>query len=289
MGLRSCPDCEKEVSTSAKACPNCGRPFGVQDAIRVAGSRRPSPLPPLDFDSTVFGRRIPRRVQLGVFWGFVAFGALVVGQFALKRHQDTTLSSSANSSANISDASTPPSVTNALSERVRFVRDVQDHFPGGPVQFTIVGSDSTTLRVYTDEIDNQSWADNQSKEMLRSIAPLAKQRLLDVGFQRLQLVGSTGRNYEWAIADIEPNELIVRVSTDTAVVFVSVDAMNQFAKLVNDGIRDSGLLNSHVSCRPTRGETVALLDVNYRYYSEIAVTSGRSLGCKGWIRNEDLK
>lgn len=30
MALVQCPDCQKEVSDSAKSCPNCGRPMGAQ-------------------------------------------------------------------------------------------------------------------------------------------------------------------------------------------------------------------------------------------------------------------
>jgi hypothetical protein len=29
MSLTACPDCQHELSTSAKACPHCGRPTGV--------------------------------------------------------------------------------------------------------------------------------------------------------------------------------------------------------------------------------------------------------------------
>lgn len=30
MALKTCPDCNKEVSTLAEACPNCGHPFKIQ-------------------------------------------------------------------------------------------------------------------------------------------------------------------------------------------------------------------------------------------------------------------
>ena len=31
MSLISCPECNKEVSTFAKSCPNCGIPIGIED------------------------------------------------------------------------------------------------------------------------------------------------------------------------------------------------------------------------------------------------------------------
>jgi len=33
MPTISCPDCEKQVSTAATACPHCGRPMKKQDVI----------------------------------------------------------------------------------------------------------------------------------------------------------------------------------------------------------------------------------------------------------------
>lgn len=37
MGLTTCPDCNHEVSTAARACPNCGRPLKVAEATQIGG------------------------------------------------------------------------------------------------------------------------------------------------------------------------------------------------------------------------------------------------------------
>ncbi len=34
MSLKICPDCGKEVSTAADACPNCGNPFKIEPVVR---------------------------------------------------------------------------------------------------------------------------------------------------------------------------------------------------------------------------------------------------------------
>lgn len=40
MPLVTCPDCGKQVSTSAHACPHCGRPFSSSPASTPASARR---------------------------------------------------------------------------------------------------------------------------------------------------------------------------------------------------------------------------------------------------------
>jgi len=39
MALIKCPDCGKEVSTSAESCPNCGRPMST--AIQCPNCKSP--------------------------------------------------------------------------------------------------------------------------------------------------------------------------------------------------------------------------------------------------------
>lgn len=34
MPLTTCPDCQKDVSTEAFVCPNCGRPTGKQARLQ---------------------------------------------------------------------------------------------------------------------------------------------------------------------------------------------------------------------------------------------------------------
>lgn len=35
MPLTTCPDCDREISTTAAACPHCGRPMQADAAQRV--------------------------------------------------------------------------------------------------------------------------------------------------------------------------------------------------------------------------------------------------------------
>jgi len=44
MPIFKCPDCGKEISDRAKACPHCGRPVGLLDQIRVTGDSKPKSL-----------------------------------------------------------------------------------------------------------------------------------------------------------------------------------------------------------------------------------------------------
>ena len=39
MALTQCPDCGKEVSTSAVACPNCGAPIAGASEAKAAGAQ----------------------------------------------------------------------------------------------------------------------------------------------------------------------------------------------------------------------------------------------------------
>jgi len=44
MGLMKCPDCGKDVSEHAPACPNCGRPFWKTTETSQAPSTRTTSL-----------------------------------------------------------------------------------------------------------------------------------------------------------------------------------------------------------------------------------------------------
>ena len=47
-GLTRCPDCDGPVSTHARACPRCGRPFGASSAyIQQSASDRPTSSAPV--------------------------------------------------------------------------------------------------------------------------------------------------------------------------------------------------------------------------------------------------
>lgn len=69
MPLVRCPDCAKEVSTAASACPHCGRPMS-------AAMQRPETQP-----VTVEGRKgVTGGVFMGVFHFFITLPiVLVVG------------------------------------------------------------------------------------------------------------------------------------------------------------------------------------------------------------------
>jgi hypothetical protein len=41
MALINCPDCDKQVSTNAPACPNCGAPIASVAVERTSGGRIP--------------------------------------------------------------------------------------------------------------------------------------------------------------------------------------------------------------------------------------------------------
>jgi hypothetical protein len=66
MPLINCPDCGKEVSTSAVACPNCGRPMG-----QAASAPAPAPAP------------APTPVAPKQSWGCGQIGCAAVAIFAL--------------------------------------------------------------------------------------------------------------------------------------------------------------------------------------------------------------
>jgi len=72
MALIQCPDCNKDVSTSAVSCPNCGAPISAAKETEAAGA----PLTTTQSTSKKFkGQQVIAVLMLlvGIFW---LFGAL---------------------------------------------------------------------------------------------------------------------------------------------------------------------------------------------------------------------
>jgi len=65
VALINCPECQREVSDRALACPHCGNPF------TAAAARSPAPPPPAYSPQTV--------VQLGKSRSFAVLLAIVLG------------------------------------------------------------------------------------------------------------------------------------------------------------------------------------------------------------------
>jgi hypothetical protein len=73
MALINCPECAKQVSNAALACPNCGYPI----AERLAGPAHPgpaSPLPPADPNELLAEVRTS---AWGYFWYWFFFWLIV--------------------------------------------------------------------------------------------------------------------------------------------------------------------------------------------------------------------
>ena len=73
MALINCPDCNKEVSTSAVSCPNCGAPVAAARETEAAGT----PLTTTQSTSKKFkGQQAIATLMfiVGATWIFVALG-----------------------------------------------------------------------------------------------------------------------------------------------------------------------------------------------------------------------
>ena len=73
MALINCPDCNKEVSTSAVSCPNCGAPVAAAQETEAAGT----PLTTTQSTSKKFkGQQVIATLMfiVGAVWIFAALG-----------------------------------------------------------------------------------------------------------------------------------------------------------------------------------------------------------------------
>ena len=73
MALINCPDCNKEVSTSAVSCPNCGAPVDAAQETKAAGT----PLTTTQSTSKKFkGQQVIATLMfiVGAIWIFAALG-----------------------------------------------------------------------------------------------------------------------------------------------------------------------------------------------------------------------
>jgi hypothetical protein len=68
MPLINCPDCGKEISAQAKACPNCARPLTTQNLLKKD----------LGVDGWLFGMITVTGFFIGLsgvsIWGWLLFG-----------------------------------------------------------------------------------------------------------------------------------------------------------------------------------------------------------------------
>ena len=71
MALINCPDCKKEVSENAPACPNCGAPIAVREEDKDAGA----PLTTVQETSKKFKKLLLASAFL--FWGGLASGVWI--------------------------------------------------------------------------------------------------------------------------------------------------------------------------------------------------------------------
>lgn len=74
MALIKCPDCDKQVSTSAAACPNCGAPVKAARETKAAGA----PLTTTQLTSKKFkGQQVVAVLMIivGAVWLSVYLGA----------------------------------------------------------------------------------------------------------------------------------------------------------------------------------------------------------------------
>lgn len=135
MSLMICPDCGHEVSTTAAACANCGRPTHDPTIERnVVIAEVPPPVRD-DFPKWIF---IPLAV-LGAL--------LLIFLFAWMRNKDDT----ANLNVNVNVASKRP--TSAANETTRETTTTRTEAPN---QVTIPPSDSTTVTTAPSSSSSQT-------------------------------------------------------------------------------------------------------------------------------------
>jgi hypothetical protein len=87
MALIRCPECQREVSDKASACPSCGYPLGAGAA---PGASWPAPVYEYKSPRTVFGLPLIH-VVYGPAWGgglkpargFIAIGNIALGVIAV--------------------------------------------------------------------------------------------------------------------------------------------------------------------------------------------------------------
>jgi hypothetical protein len=82
MALVACPDCEQQISSSAAACPNCGRPMFAVTGKVVQTQRRGGKYEGVGFLMIIAGMRLcfANGVLGGitVLLGFIVF---LIGRF----------------------------------------------------------------------------------------------------------------------------------------------------------------------------------------------------------------
>lgn len=72
MALTKCPDCERDVSTEAWACPGCGRPIRAPRADQEEADDPPSDIDPPNYSVPLVVRATKSRgvyIILGLFLG----------------------------------------------------------------------------------------------------------------------------------------------------------------------------------------------------------------------------
>lgn len=110
MALIACPDCHREISTEAVACPQCGRPMekstpktfweGLQNGL----DGKPSPPVQSSFAGTS-----PDRIAVGIVIGIVVLLLLVPLWWIVFR--DATIINAVQSAASGQPSSVPRSPT----------------------------------------------------------------------------------------------------------------------------------------------------------------------------------
>lgn len=84
MALIKCPDCSREISTEASACPGCGRPMGPAaqgEPPRTAAAPQPGPTaqPAPMVVETVKNRGV--YIVLGLFFGALGIHNFYAGYY----------------------------------------------------------------------------------------------------------------------------------------------------------------------------------------------------------------
>lgn len=74
MALIKCPDCGKEISSSAKSCPNCGRPLEVKNSV---GVKKPTILGFIGIVCGIIAIYCCAKLSFGLA-GFFGFGGMIV-------------------------------------------------------------------------------------------------------------------------------------------------------------------------------------------------------------------